>query len=154
MRTPKTTWVVILFIVALLGRTHAMSLISMLKYLNSPSEEPMIEECGEYGSAPNVENEKIPLEEVPPFKDGFESFPEWIKNIAMPAIEGLMAGYEEPLQSKTCAEWCKCFNDNGKAMIETTDKRSGGFWGVWQTCSQCTCTSQPTYEDIKMCLKK
>ena len=62
---------VALLILTLQQETYGMSLIAMLKYLKSPASEPMIEKCGDYGSEPDVKNELIPFEEVPPFNDRF-----------------------------------------------------------------------------------
>ena len=141
-------------ILTLLGRTSGMSLIAMLKYLESPVAEPMIEKCGKYGSAPDIKNELIPFEEVPPFKDGFEAFPAWIKSIAMSAIEDWVAKDAEELKSRTCDEWCKCFNENGNAKITKKNKRIGGIWGTWKTCVECKCDSEPSYKEMKLCFGK
>ena len=122
-----------------MGRTYGMSLIAMLKYLKSPATETMIEKCGNYGSAPDIENEPIPFEEVPPFKDEFEAFPVWIKNIAMLAIQDWVAKDAEDLKSRTCDAWSKCFNENGHAEITKRNRRDGGIWCKWKTCNECKC---------------
>ena len=151
MGTSELKLSVALYILTLLGSTSSMSLIAMLKYLESPAAEPMIEKCGPYGSAPDIENELIPFEEVPPFKDGFEAFPEWIKNIAIPAIEDWVAKDAEDLESRTCDACCKCFNENGNAEITKRNRRVGGIWGSWKTCSECKCDFEPSYTDMKKC---
>ena len=72
MGTSIISFSITLTLLSVLGGTYGMGLIEMLKYLNSPSGEPMLEKCGEYGTVPSIENEIIPLEELPFLKDGFE----------------------------------------------------------------------------------